>query len=500
MQNIYIAIRKGLLTPISALKRRYVPLLLIYFAYGAQAIAGVALTFWEKEFLTLTADEIIAVGVWVWLPFSIKMVFGQLVDVVSIFGSRRRAWVFLGAFLMACGYLMLYGMATNSPYVQWMGSQFNMYLGAQLVMVLGFVFQDVTADAMTVEVVDRNQEDAVVKAELAMVQVLGRLALMIAGAVTGGIGGYLAGAYSYETVFLIALCIPVISILGALFVRLNVNDTQLSLSPIIFGGGVAFAIFSVVLGFSKIKFAQEITFFVSFILICWMLSIMLKGKDKTIVRSIVCTFAALFIFRAAPSVGPGYNWWSIDVLGFDQEFFGVLRTYGGFAALIVLWFAADFIAKKPIKVVLIFLVIVGFILSLPNLALYHGLHELAGISPRTIALLDVIAESPLVHLSMVPMLALIAYYAPDGQRATWFAVSASLMNLATTAGSLITKYLNKLFIVSREIQDSSGVVTTPADYSELGMLLWLSVLISFSLPLIAIIWLLKTPKEKPLSV
>ena len=489
-----LLIKKGFLTPLIAMKLRYVPLLMIYFAYGAQAITGVALTFWEKEFLTLSAEELLAVSVWVWLPFSIKMVFGQLVDVIAIFGSRRRAWIFLGAILMTCGYLMLYGMTTQSPYVQWMGSQFNMYLGAQLVMVLGFVIQDVTADAMTVEVVDRNQEDTIVKKELAMVQVLGRLALMIASAVAGGLGGYLADKFDYETVFLFALCVPVISILGALFVRLEVKDVQTKLNPIIFGGGIAFAAFSVILGFSNIAFAQEVTFVVSFALISWMLSVLLKGQDKVLVRSILCTFAALFIFRASPGVGPGYNWWSIDILGFDQSFFGVLRTYGGFAALIILWFAADFIANKPIRAVMILLIVLGFIFSLPNLGLYHGLHDVVGISPRTIALLDTVAESPLVHLSMIPMLALIAYYAPDGQRATWFAVSASLMNLATTAGSLITKYLNKLFVVAREIKDEDGLITTPADYSELGVLLWSSTLISLTVPLVFVLLLLKAPK------
>jgi len=221
-QRIFSALETGLLAPIKALKLRYVPLLMIYFAYGAQAIVGVGLTFWEKEFLTLSAEKLVAIGVWVSLPFTIKMVFGQLVDAVPIFGSRRRAWVFLGAALMALGYLMLYGMATESAYMQWMGSQFNMYLFSQIIMVTGFMIQDVTADAMTVEVVDRDQEDSKVKSELAMVQVLSRLALMIASAVTGLIGGYLAKEFSYETVFLIGLCVPAISVIGAILVNLEV--------------------------------------------------------------------------------------------------------------------------------------------------------------------------------------------------------------------------------------------------------------------------------------
>ena len=45
---------------------------------------------------------------------------------------------------------------------------------------------------------------------------------------------------------------------------------------------------------------------------------------------------------------------------------------------------------------------------------------------------------------MIPMLTLIALYAPAGHRATWFPLMASLMNLALVAGQLPTKYLNEL--------------------------------------------------------
>jgi len=495
--TISSTLQRSLFAPIKALKKRYIPLLLIYFAFGSQAITGVALTFWEKENLSLSAEDLAALAVWVWLPFSIKMVFGQLVDTLPIFGSKRRAWVFLGAILMTMGYLTLYGMSIESPYITWMGSQFNMYLAAQLMMTLGFVVQDVTADSMSTEVVDRNQSDEAIKSELAMVQILGRLSLMIAIAVSGGLGGYLAGKLSYETVFLIALVIPVISVLGALLVKLDTqNVVNEKLSPVIFGGGIALATFSAVMGFTDVSYSQEITFVVSFSLIAWMLSTMLKGQDSKIVKSILLTFTALFIFRLSPSVGPSYSWFSIDELGFDQAFFGTLRTIGGFASIVVLWFASDFIAKKSIRAVLILLIIASAVLSLPDLALYYGIHEKIGVSPKTIALLDTMAGNPLLHISIIPMLALIAYYAPAGKRATWFAVSTSLMNLAIIGSSILTKYLNKLFLVTREIKDKEGVITTAADYSQLGPLLWVAIALGFFIPLIVVLTCLKNPRKE----
>ena len=65
-----------------------------------------------------------------------------------------------------------------------------------------------------------------------------------------------------------------------------------------------------------------------------------------------------------------------------------------------------------------------------------------GFGARTIAFVDTTASSPFVELSMIPALTLVALNAPPGRRATWFALMASLMNVALVAGQLQTKYLN----------------------------------------------------------
>jgi len=70
-----------------------------------------------------------------------------------------------------------------------------------LAMTLGVVLQDVVADAMTTEVVARTdaagapRPQAEINAELAMVQVLGRLALLLGLFATSGLGGVLAAIH-----------------------------------------------------------------------------------------------------------------------------------------------------------------------------------------------------------------------------------------------------------------------------------------------------------------
>jgi hypothetical protein len=36
-----------------------------------------------------------AIGVWLSLPWTVKMVFGELVDSVPIFGSQRRSYILI---------------------------------------------------------------------------------------------------------------------------------------------------------------------------------------------------------------------------------------------------------------------------------------------------------------------------------------------------------------------------------------------------------------------
>ena len=47
----------ALLNPIRALRPRYLPLLMVYFAYGAMGLIAVAESFWVKKALTLDAGR-----------------------------------------------------------------------------------------------------------------------------------------------------------------------------------------------------------------------------------------------------------------------------------------------------------------------------------------------------------------------------------------------------------------------------------------------------------
>lgn len=479
--TLYQLFERALLAPIRAMRPNYWPLLMVYFAYGALGLTAVAESFWVRKELGLSATALAQLGAWLTLPWAMKMVFGELVDTIALLGSRRRMYVYLGASLVAAGLLLMAGAAgrwiTVLPPEQ-------LYIAAQLLIVVGVVLQDVVADAMSTEVVPRTNPDGTprpkdeVDRDLGMVQILGRLALSFGAFAVAGFGGWLAGVTSYETVFLVGLIIPVISASGAFFVRLESGESRPTDWRIL-GGGLAFGAVVLAIALLSFPFGQELTFIISLGVILAMLNRVTADVEPETRRRIAYAALIIFAFRATPLIGEGFRWFAMDVLKFDEAFFGMLAQVGFGVALLAAWFLSDFITRKPVATVLLWLTIIGTILALPTLMLIFGLNDWTertlGIGARTIAIVDAAATSPLTQLSMVPLLTLIAIYAPPSRRATWFALMASFLNLALVAGQLMTKYLNALFLVER------------GNYANLPALGVTVVILSLVIPLSAIL-------------
>ncbi len=448
-------IEKALLTPIRALRPSHLPLLMVYFGYGATGLIYVAETFWVRKSLSWSPAELASLAVWFNLPWTIKMVFGELVDTVPLLGSQRRTYVFAGAALVAAALLLEAGSAGG-----WLTAvpPNQAYIVAGLLSATGLVLQDVVADAMSSEVVPRTNADGTprpkteIDHELGMVQVLGRLSLLFGVFAVAGLSGLLANYLSYDKVFLLGLIVPAISVTGALLVRLETTERR----PIdwrILGGGLAFGAAVMALALVGVPYSQEIIFAFSMAVVIWMLARVTQSIDHATRVKIAYAAVIIFAFRATPLAGDGYTWFQIDRLGFSEGFFGLLQQIAAGVAIVTLWMLSDMITRRPVAQVLLWITLLGTVLALPRLLLvlewYKVAEELFGIGPRTIALLETVGVSPFLQLSMVPLLTLVAIYAPAGHRAIWFSLMASLMNLALQAGALQTKYLNLLFPIER---------------------------------------------------
>ena len=159
-----------------------------------------------------------------------------------------------------------------------------------------------------------------------------------------------------------------------------------------------------------------------------------------------------------------------------------------------------FMAERSIAYVVVFLTIASTVLYMPIVGMFYGLHTWTAaatggvVDAHFIAVVDTALESPLGQIAMIPMLAWIANSAPANLKATFFAVMASFTNLALSASQLGTKYLNQIFTVTREVRDrTTDAITVPADYSELGWLMWSAMLLGFLVPVAAVLLIKFSP-------
>lgn len=507
----------------------YLPPLMVYAAAGISGLTSIVGTFYVKEQLGLTAEFLAALGFWMMLPWALKMPLGHLVDLAWRWKSLL---VYVGAGLITVSILIMVGLLGHLDTMRALASVEAWYVTSSLLAPIGYVLQDVVADAMTVEAVPRIDADSKTlslderKSMHVTMQTLGRVAIISGGVLVSLMNVFLLQgvndlpneekAAAYLFVYELALIIPGASVCGVLFAawlrwrdmaRLRAKglgreesrallESQAPPPPVnwwILGGGLAFTLVSLSVGLSRIPGAEEIIFLASMaivIFLMWRLTGELEPEARNV---LVGTAVLIFVFRAAPGPGAGSTWWMIDELGFDQQFLATLSLIGATLTLAGMFIFRRFMAERSIAYIIASLTILGSLLSLPVIGMYFGLHEWTAsvtggvVDARFIAVIDTALESPLGQIAMIPMLAWIANSAPERLKATFFAVMASFTNLALSASQLATKYINQIFTVTREVKDpATGQITVPADYSELGTLLIAVTLIGFVLPLLSI--------------
>ena len=507
----------------------FLPPLMVYFAAGLSGLTMIVGTFFVKEYLDLSAAYLAGLAFWAGLPWALKMPLGHLVDIIW-----RWKWllVYLGAGLIGLSVFIMYLLLTQTEMMTAIMPMSAWYITSYLLAPCGLVIQDAVADAMSVEAVPRVDDQGreigleQSRAMHTTMQTLGRFALILGTVAVATLNISMfsgieamdddAKRQIYATIYLTALLIPVVSVSGVVlagiqkirvrrgFIRRGLDpaeadalferpDEDTKPNPWYFIGGAGFVAISLTVGLSDIAYGQEIIFIGSMAIVLLLMRQLIAVLTQAQARALIGTAVVIFIFRAVPRPGDGYTWFSIDVLGFDQQFLSILSLITSVLTLVGMVILRPLMASKPIVYIVVLLTLAGGVLSLPNIGLYYGIQDITApltggiVDARFIAILDTAVESPLGQVAMIPMLAWIARNAPNDLKATFFAVMASFTNLALSASSLLTKYLNNVFVITREVTDrETGQVTTPADYSDLGILLIVVSLVTVGLPLLAV--------------
>ena len=507
----------------------YLPPLMVYLAAGVSSLTAIVGTFFVKDYLSLSSAVLASLSFWIAIPWSLKMVFGHLVD---LFWRAKNLILFSGALLIATSLLIMIGLIGEREAMQRILPVDTWYIISALLAPMGYVLQDSVADAMTVEAVPRIDSDGVaiepekIRLMHTTMQTLGRVAVVGGSLLVSVVNLYVFSGVEgmseaqkvqgYLYVYWTALIIPLLSVVGVVIAAwlkgrarkqleakgldrgqveqvLNVHGTPTAPNWTILIGSFVFVLFTLTIGLSQFPYGQEIIFVGSLAIILYLIARMTSELAPDMRMTLVGTALVIFMFRAAPTPGPSIAWWVIDDLKFDQYFMSVLTLVGGVLSLVAMFVFRRFMAERPITFVIGVLALLSTTFAVPTLGMYYGLHNWTSamtggiVDARFIALVDTAVESPLGQLAMIPMLAWIARSAPENLKATYFAVMASFTNLALSASQLGTKYLNQIYVVTREVRDqSTGVIKVAADYTQLGPLLTICLILGLLFPFAAI--------------
>ena len=315
----------------------YLPPLMVYMAAGISGLASIVSTFFVKDYLNLSAEFLAALAFWAGIPWALKMPLGHLVDLIWRY---KAVLVFVGAAMIAASLFVMLGLlAAPAKMAEFMPLE-TWFVVSALLAPVGYVVQDVVADAMTVEAVPRVDADgnrfdaATLRLMHTTMQTLGRVAI-----IGGGVFVSLLNVLMFQDVeampesekidtyiriYTYALAIPIISVMGVVLggVMTRRHLDQLGASGLsadaaaamafgreektkanwwILGGGLVFVIFTVGMGLSDTSFNKEIIFIGSMAIVLFLMRRLIKVLEPEDRLTLVGTAVIIFVYRAMPT-------------------------------------------------------------------------------------------------------------------------------------------------------------------------------------------------------
>ena len=219
-------------------KWSYLPPMLIYASAGVSGITSIVGIFFLKDYLALSAAFIASIGFWAGIPWALKMPIGFLID---RYWNYKHYFVYIGALFISASLIIMYRILLYRDQMEEYLYIETWFIISAILTPIGYVFQDVVADAMTVEIVEPNFKANAkkvnsknIKAEHTLVQLYGRFAIILGALLVGLINLYVFNDLAdkkndlneiYANIYLFALIIPIISVSGVFFSRIKNKNT-----------------------------------------------------------------------------------------------------------------------------------------------------------------------------------------------------------------------------------------------------------------------------------
>ena len=351
----------------------------VYFAQGMWTLPVQTMTIVLKE-RGLSASGVADFLLLSTIPWVIKPVYGLLSDFVPLFGRRRKSY-----------FLLTSALASGAGFALALANDHSYWRMAWLYTAMGFglAFTDVLTDAIMVETgKPRGLTGAFQAVQWASISV--------ATLAVGVLGGYLAQARSLHQAFLVAACFPLVSFaMAGAFLR------------------------EAPARFDRAAFRTTLA----------------TIREAAANREVWVVAGFIFFFNFSPSFGPAFLYYQTDVLGFRQQFIGVLGSLQAAAGIVGAMIYAPLSRRVPLKDLIVVAIGGGVVATLAYL-FYRG--PLSAITVDTVfGCVGMIVQLSLLDLA--------AKSCPKRAEGTFFALLMSIYNgsvqLSTNVGGRLYEAL-----------------------------------------------------------
>ncbi len=279
----------------------YLPPLLIYLSAGVSGLTGIVGIFFLKDYLNLSAAFIASIGFWAGIPWALKMPIGFIVDK---FWKNKNLLVLVGALVIFKSLLIMFFLITNRELMEQYLPAETWFILSSILTPIGYVIQDVVADAMTIEAVESegNKSNAFKvskRNEHMLLQLYGRFSIILGSLLVGLLNIYFFSGVknmpktqvleAYSNVYFLSLFIPLLSISGVILssvlkkkfeLKFNKPSEGNKLDLRIFLASIFFVFFAILFGSLKFPFSQEFVLISSLTLIFFFNEIFSKTINK----------------------------------------------------------------------------------------------------------------------------------------------------------------------------------------------------------------------------
>ena len=366
----------------------------------------IPLRYYLREELNATpSQQAIVYAVVLGMPWNFKMVYGFISDTCPIRGRKRKPYMFGGAILCSCSWL-LFGILP--------APQMGLMCLLLFTAILGMIFADVMADALVVERMKGEQSDK--KGGIQSTCWMLRFTGSFFGFVIGGL--FMQLCAKPQTVFFFQGLIPLFTLLPPL-VWLHdpvvdgyqgkwLRSSELGLAI----GGARQT--RTVREEASLKLAQV-----------W---------DCVQMNHIWMPMTFIFCFAATPNNGDVFANFLLGPLCFSSTQYTSLAAIGMVASLGGTWIYKKYLRAVPFRRLFFFTLLIAAGFSASQLILITRLNKKIGIPDFLFALGDEVIVDTASFIVQMPTLVMCASLCPKGVESTLYALMTVVNNIALSVG------------------------------------------------------------------